>query len=224
MKTLLHWKCPKAHQRCKLWLNLVSMWFQHMKIWRHVIMLSMCICQVSLDTAGVDQVLFLCPFSAYPNVFLHVSKFNLRYASAPQWLTKLISLKYKAFKLLLSLCLCLSSLCGVGISQHRPVLNKLAGVLFFPFVAVVFVACYWWEMTFVTALPPSMPLGFAVILIKISGEAVTGFSGACIEWLVTVGQYNFYWYCFKMPTLMKQNCEIGGACWAHRWLKLISVS
>lgn len=134
MKTVLHWKCSKACQRCKLWLNL-----QHMKIWScafSAIMLSMCICQVSLDPAGVDQVLFLCPFSAYPNVFLHSSKFKLRYASAPQWLTKLISLKYKAFKLLLCLCLCLSSLCGVGISQHRPVLNKLAGVLFFPFVAV----------------------------------------------------------------------------------------
>lgn len=76
--------------------------------------------------------------------------------------------------------------------QHRPVLSKLTGVLFFPFVAVVFVACYWWEMTFPIALPLSRPLGFTVIVTKISGETGTGFSGTRVEWLVTVGQYNFY--------------------------------
>lgn len=76
--------------------------------------------------------------------------------------------------------------------QHRPVPRKLTGILFFPFVAVVFVACCWWEMTFVTALLLSMPLGFTVIPFEISGEALTGFSGTCTEWLVTVDQYNFY--------------------------------
>lgn len=117
------WKvCLKACQRClDLWLNLLSMWFHHMKSWScafSAIMLSMCLCRASLDAACLDRVFFLSPFSACPNVFLHSSKFNLRYIAAPQWLNKLISLKYKACKLLLSLCLSLCSLCGVGISQH----------------------------------------------------------------------------------------------------------
>lgn len=59
-------------------------------------------------------------------------------------------------------------LCGVGISEHSStVLNKCTGVLVFPFVA-----CCWWERTFATALPLSVPLGFTVTLIKLTLPSV----------------------------------------------------
>lgn len=57
-------------------------------------------------------------------------------------------------------------------------LSKLTGVLFFPFV--VFIAYYWWEMTFVIALPLYMPLEFTVILITVIGEILIDFGGNCI--------------------------------------------
>lgn len=159
------------------------------------------------------------PFCACPNAFLQSWKFNLRYIAAPQGLTKLMSLKYKSCKLLLSLCLSLSSLCGVGISQHSSTgLCQINWLEFcFSLLLLLFLLLATGGRWLLSLHYLSLCLwGLLWFLLKSVGMLSLAFSSTCVEWLVTVDRYNFYWYCFKLPALMKQNCEVGRACWAHR--------
>lgn len=145
----------------------------------------MCLCQVSSAHSLSWLSILPLPFSVCLNVFLHRSKFNLRYLT-PKTLLPLPSdwLNWYPWSTQIANCfwICASGLPVWGwhftAQQHRPMLSKLTGVLFFPFV--VFIAYYWWEMTFVIALPLYMPLEFTVILITVIGEILIDFGGNCI--------------------------------------------
>lgn len=127
-------------------------------------------------------------FYVSPNIFLHRSKFNVRYLKQ-KTLFMLPSdwLNWYPWNTQIANCfwICASGLPVWGwyftAQQHRPALSKLTGVLFFPFVAVVFLACYSWEMTFVISLSLHMPLGLTVVLTKVIGETFIGFSSNCIR-------------------------------------------
>lgn len=143
----------------------------------------MCLCQVS--SAHSPSWLSTCAFPFFcvcPNVFLHKSKFNLSYLKQ-KILLLLPSHWLHCYPWSTQVANCLwvyaSGLSVRGwyftAQQHRPVFSKLTGVLSFPFVPD-----YWWEMTFVIALPLCVPLGFTLILIKVITEILIGFSSNCV--------------------------------------------
>lgn len=61
MKAGWHWRCLKACPRCSnLCINSISVWLHPMKMWSSAFsasLLDVCLCQVSLDTACLDQAL-----------------------------------------------------------------------------------------------------------------------------------------------------------------------
>lgn len=157
------------------------------------------------------------PFCACPNAFLHSSKFNLRYIAAPQWSTKLISLKYKACKLLQSLCLSLSSLCGVGISQHSSTgLCQVNWLEFcFSLLLLLFLLLATGGRWLLSLHYLSLCLwGLLWFLLKSVGKLTLALVVPALSgWSLLV---NIIFSDIKLPSLMKQNCEVGRACWAHR--------